>query len=372
MALPQSIGTRLAYDRGASAFVRQVQLYGGGWVDTAPEWVRALNSENGVGAYIPIGPSISPLVWKNTGRYYYPRQAGDEYLQYCVLFPEPLTITGVFASVSFSHYNGAQFSAGSFCNLSIQMQVSENTFNGVDGDWSDLVDAHSLPTVYATGRPASRWVVGNAVDLLGTEIKTASLGWTGDYWVEGPTTDGMFDVWTPESELGVRAVGPYLHSRAVRISFRGITADAGDTHRGGFGLRLQLYGQVEDSRAGRKFLAMWHPHQDRRILPRFLDWGSVIVSSSGDKSFRIKNMSAAHTAYGVTIRLDDPLWQPTPFPEQQFLFSTDRIGWYPEIEFSAISPGAASPRIYVRRVTPINAALLGKTVRISCDVGTWI
>lgn len=373
MALPQSIGNRLSYDRGASAFIRRVREYGGGWAGTSPEWLAALNSENQVGAYVPFGPNVEPQLWLKTGSNYYPSQTGDEYLQYVVLFPEPLNIDGVFSTVSYASFDTSNFNTGARCILSATLQTSSDSFNGVDGSWSTEVPIHAVPPAYSTSHevvPAG-WISGKSVSTGGVEIVTSGNdGVISAGLVEGVAATDMFSLWSDESPNGVRQVGPYEGITSIRIVFRGLSAGTRSGVGGGFGLRLHLYGQVSDARSGRKFLAIWDPRHDLRISPRHLEWGTVPVSTSGDNSFRIKNMSAEHTSYDVRVLAENPMWPESPFPAQQFVFSIDRKQWRNSVMISALSPGSVSPEIWIRRVSPANA--LSGPVPVRTYVGRWV
>ncbi len=371
MALPQSIGNRLSYEQGSSAFIQRVREFGGGWVGTSPEWLAALNSENEVGAYVIFGPNVEPKIWAKTSSNYDPRQAGEEYLQYIVLFSEPLDINGVFATVSYFSRDSASFRTNAVCSLLISMQVSVDSFSGVDGTWSDPVPAHGTPVVYSTASsgPAG-WVTGKAISTEGVEVVSAASVY--DLQVGGMGTASMHELWSEEDEepSGVRPVGPYAGVRALRIVFQGVQADTRAILTGGFGLRLHLYGEVSDTRSGRKFLAIWDPRHDLRISPRHLEWGTVPVSTSGDNSFRIKNMSAEHTSYDVRVLAENPMWPESPFPAQQFVFSIDRKQWRNSVMISALSPGSVSPEIWIRRVSPANA--LSGPVPVRTYVGMWV
>lgn len=371
MALPQSIGNRLSYEQGSSAFIQRVREFGGGWVGTSPEWLAALNSENEVGAYVIFGPNVEPKIWAKTSSNYYPSQAGEEYLQYIVLFSEPLDINGVFATVSYFSRDSASFRTNAACSLLISMQVSVDSFSGVDGTWSDPVPAHGTPVVYSTASSGpDGWVTGKAISTEGVEVVSAASVY--DLQVGGMGTASMHELWSEEDEepSGVRPVGPYAGVRALRIVFQGVRADTRAILTGGFGLRLHLYGEVSDTRSGRKFLALWHPDKDLHVLPRHLSWGEVRASESSDKSFRVKNMSAEYSAYDITIEAENPLWPGRPFPAHQFLFSTDALQWDQSVMISALSSSSVSPVIYVRRVSPFNG--LSTDLRIRTYVSRWV
>lgn len=367
--LPASLGSRIAYDRGASAFLRSSNTFGGSWVDVDDAWITALNSENEVGAYVSYTVS-SPKIWD------FLSDATDQ-IGYAILLPEPITLRAVFATIggSVSALPSNDFGGGEGKTAIVRMQVSEDSFNGIDGVWTALEDVTSMTTSVSGSASPPEWIAGKALDTFGVEIASkVAVGNNERQRVEGPSTMNMDTLAATGSPTGVHAVGPYTNVRAIRIMFTRIslTGAASEYRKGGYAARLHLYGEVEDSRASRQFLALWHHNLERRILPEYLDWGNVPPSSSADKKFRVRNFSPTRTAYGVTIDAKNHLWQTIPLTDQQILFSLDQLSWTPTVELGAISPNGVSQLVYVRRVTPFNATEGFKSFRVEVDVKEWI
>lgn len=120
---------------------------------------------------------------------------------------------------------------------------------------------------------------------------------------------------------------------------------------------------------GSNVIAFWEPLIDYPLGAGTFDWGDVGQGSSADKMVRIKNLGV-NTAASVTLTLDT-MTDTDPSVLGQYLFSTDGVTFTGGLTLPSINPGTISPPIFVRRVTPTDAALGLQSVRILATVGEW-
>lgn len=133
---------------------------------------------------------------------------------------------------------------------------------------------------------------------------------------------------------------------------------------------VHLYGEPSPAQNPNR-LILWHPTLDQRVGQAYFDWGNVPRSSSADVTFRVKNNSATLTASAVRVAMD-VLTDTTPSVPGQHSISKDGMTFGAQQTLVAdLAPGAISPILTLRRVTPTNAVLSVWAHRIFAEAGGW-
>lgn len=187
------------------------------------------------------------------------------------------------------------------------------------------------------------------------------------------TTDGVDGTWTLVAATFTGHPGPSVPSYRTLITTQTITnVMAIRFNRNGSGggsqvRNIHLYGSPV-SNTDR--LAMWHPSTNTALSGAALDWGDVIQTSTGDLTFRIKNLSATLTANNVVISME-ALTDSTPVPQPgQHTFSIG-AGYAGSQTITSIAPGAISAVVTMRRLTDEAASLSLWAQRVTAVATTW-
>lgn len=225
-----------------------------------------------------------------------------------VVFPIPMDCAAVFFATEVAD--------------SWTLQTSKDTTNGLDGAW----DSQSLINL-------------NAVREVKPSYRTLSMLWA-------------------------------LQGGSVSQGLRGIRITTSGTQASGGVRALHLYG-VPASTATQDRLEFWEPTNAVRVSSTHFDWGNVPRSSSADKSFRIKNKSAALTANQVAVYAE-ALTTGAPSVVGMHLISSDGgVNFGPSVTIASLGPGALSPVLILRRVIPANAQVSVWSARVAADVNVW-
>lgn len=372
MPYPTPLGHRLGYDRdGTIVLIRERDLIGGSWREMHPDAVKAMNSTVGGGAritksnYSIRGPNTDPtLIWEC--------QAGEPSLrrnQWGMLFPQPMHLTGIYHLLLHAH--NSQFASYSQFTMPAKVEVSTDTTNLVDGTWVTLSTAlNSYPGLSVASNSLDRFnwpfSLQPSVDSTTGEVLLPNAT---DYY-NNASTGSVSPVEHYRNLLGDAAAGQQAISAR---NVRGLKISPVQTtyyYMVEYKLHAHIYGTPEDSANG-QFLSLWQADQNLPMEYGHLSWGDHSLSSSADKTFRIKNSSTVFSANDVQISVEDELWYATPNPSEQFLFSLDGVSWTEQLTISEISPGTVSPIIRMRRVTPVNALLGTWSPRVVFEVGEW-
>jgi hypothetical protein len=118
-------------------------------------------------------------------------------------------------------------------------------------------------------------------------------------------------------------------------------------------------------------LELWHPTLDEKLPPAFFDWGDVPRSSSADRSFRVKNLSAVQTARSTRVAMEILTDSPAPSVVAQHTLSFGGGSFVPQVNIGDLAPGAISPAVTLRRVTPSNAVLSLWSFRVFAESTDW-
>jgi hypothetical protein len=132
---------------------------------------------------------------------------------------------------------------------------------------------------------------------------------------------------------------------------------------------LHLYGEPAPGENPNR-LALWHPTLDQRVTPAYFDWGNVPRSSSADRTFRVKNLSATLTANTPRVAMES-LSDTTPSVVGQHTLSLDGATFLAQVNPGTLAPGAISGVITLRRVTPSNAQLSLWSMRVFAEATSW-
>lgn len=196
--------------------------------------------------------------------------------------------------------------------------------------------------------------------------------------VSADSTNGLDGAWVGVNSVantGGQAVPVYRQAitSATSTAIRAIKISAGKDNSAGVPeLRvtaLHLYGEPSPGENPNR-LALWHPTLDQRVDPAYFDWGNVPRSSSADRLFRVKNLSAVQTA-GQTRVAMDVLTDGTPSIPGQHSLSYGGGSFLAQVNVGDLSPGAISGPVTLRRITPSNAQLSVWAFRVFAESNNW-
>jgi hypothetical protein len=263
----------------------------------------------------------------------------DQY--FALLFPVPMRLYAIFCPV-----HAANSGAGS-SGLDVDLYTAPDTTNGDDGTWSFL---QKIPKQ-----------IGSTTGGSATTVNMLMGGGIGG----GSTYIVVNDVYRrPEAEGGYTPL-----SGTFTRHVRGIKLVAPGTYYGNY-WKLHIYGEP-DTDSTDNILIFYEPDEESTAKGDLLDWGDVPQGSTADKTFRLKNNSAAQTAYDIVINAQMGLTTTDPIPSDSLLFSMDGNTWTKSVTLAALSPGAMSGQIQVRRTTPLNAQPSNWAPRVVATVGSW-
>lgn len=109
-------------------------------------------------------------------------------------------------------------------------------------------------------------------------------------------------------------------------------------------------------------LALWSPTLAAAMS--VVDFGTVMAGSSGDLSFRVKNLSSTYTAVAVVVSF-------TGTDGEQFYLSADQRRFTGTYALGNLPPSAVSRRLFVRRVTPSGADIGSYTCNLRLQAQSW-
>lgn len=361
-------GLRIPYDSdGTIGILHRSSIVGGDLRDIHPTALRAMNSTMGAGMFIGVDN------WDRNGDAYDyiarnvpdkdPNSAGF----IALLLPVPTRLRGIFASVAQDGYSSGntQDAIDTYRGDQVRVEVSKDTTNGLDGTWNLLLTTlrGKIPEAGRSLAQATDVLTGVAGSSLAADARPIK-----DYYrnISSEVGTGIQDLSgaLARNVRGIRFYPLWYGSLGPAVSLWGYPAPAL--------WFLHLYGEPDIEAAGENYLQAWRTDSDMRLGGATLSWGDVALGSSADKSFRIKNQSATHTANSVVLSVEDLLFYPTPSLAAQFLLSLDSGDtWGPTATLSAIGPGTVSSEIQIRRVTPTNSPLTSWSPKIRFDVGSW-
>jgi hypothetical protein len=203
----------------------------------------------------------------------------------------------------------------SFAMGSVTVSVSANTTNGIDGTWSTI----------STAAP----VTGGVKATYRTSIVSSTA-------------------------LAIKAV-----------KFRGSSGSSSMWDA----VAVHLYGEPVPG-ANPNRLELWHPTLDEKLPPAYFDWGDVPRSSSSDRAFRVKNLSAAMTAGAVRVAMES-LTDTVPSVPAQHTISYGGGSFLAQVNIGDLAPGAISGPLTLRRITPSNAVLSLWSFRVFAESTAW-
>jgi hypothetical protein len=195
------------------------------------------------------------------------------------------------------------------------------------------------------------------------------------------TTNGVDGTWVTIIANWARSgvTSPNYRTAIQSISATGVKALRWEFSGGAYPLNfkaLHVYGNYTAGQAS--FLKLWRPSSaafgepigDFEAGGAFFDFGDVPRSSSTDRKFRVKNTAAALTANNVNVSIG-ALTDTAPSVPGQYLFSTDGVNFFANINIGNLAPGALSANLWVRRTTPANAVFGLWTALIVAAAGSW-
>lgn len=196
------------------------------------------------------------------------------------------------------------------------------------------------------------------------------------------TTNGLDGTWSSQFLTGLntqRDVKPnyrlasalyLLQPNSTSSDLRGIRFSGVTNNFAGLLRAFHIYG-TPSSAATTDRLALWHPTNDVKVPPTWFDWGNVPRSSSADRLFRIKNLSADLYAQDIDVYID-ALTPGTPSVVSMHTLSEDNgVSFFTGLNLASLAPGEISPVLILRRVVPADALVSVWSARIAADVNLW-
>lgn len=340
MPYPTPPGTRVAYDLdGSQALIRSGADRD--WLDVHSNALRAMNSERGGGMFPPIGPE-------------FPGDGGPRTI--VLIFPQPMRIRGIFAQYNFSQAVGPTFLSHGSLRHRPEVALSPDSTNGEDGTFTSVIFPAVEPTAVAQ-------TIYSAVNALTGEPYGGGTAANDGYRRIAAGADDVLGI-VPVAGAATRNV------RAIRLTLT-LPPSAGGVDSVGPAMKLHVYGEPDTTAIGSR-LDFWQADIDQRFSPEDSDWGDVPLTTTKDRSFRVRNRSTDETAVNVRVALEAAASSTTPAPSGFFLLSLDGVIWQGAILLASLSPGMLSPEIFIRMVVPSDAQLSNWSPRIIAEVEEWV
>jgi len=187
------------------------------------------------------------------------------------------------------------------------------------------------------------WLNGTTGSIP-TEVSVDSTNGVDGTWTAGPTVPVIQDTGNPLGAGWRTSI-----SSSTTFAIKAIRFTVGNLRN------IHLYGEISPTVTENR-IEFWHPTIDQKISPSDFDWGDCPRYSTGQVSFRLKNMSPTLTAFGVLVSML-ALTDTTPSVPAQHFLSDDGVHWAATVDAGAIASSGMSPILYLRRVTPSNAVL---------------
>lgn len=189
------------------------------------------------------------------------------------------------------------------------------------------------------------------------------------------STNGLDGTWTTHANWQWSINDKQLlRESIVLLSAVGIKAvkfnlSVGTTARTDLLMCHHMYGSISSGESPDR-LRIWHPTLDQEVGGAYFDWGNVPRGSSADRTFRVKNNSAALTANNIVLSMETPS-DTSPSVGGQHTFSPDGSTFTATLNIGSLAPGAISSAVTLRRVTPSDATLSLWWTRIVAAATTW-
>lgn len=352
MPYPMPPGLRIPYDSdGTVGILRSKPSTLVNMVDIHPNALRAMNSTVGGGMFVGTDH------WERSDLTTSSSSEGTGAF-FALLFPLPTRLRGIFLSAA--RATNPQTPNATYASDTQRVETSQNSTNGVDGDWNfvgNLVRGATL----VTGKTGISVVHATSGAELIPEVDTRNVK---DYYRKLKA----------ESGVGIEDLSGAAMRNVVAIRVWPHAQDSGLAQQnyahGNF--HLHLYGEPDSEASDKEYLQGWRSTSDMRLGAATLSWGDLPLGSSSDKTFRIKNHSDTKTAVNVVVSVEDPMFYPTPSPASQILFSLDGgISWSASVTLAGIGPNTVSGNILMRRVTPTDAPLSSWSPKVRFDAESW-
>lgn len=291
---PDVPGRRMAYDRDGTSVV-DLYINGGTTSAVSAANIGAINDEDS-SSYVAFDNAI----------------LGGHTVGLGFLFPEQRDLVAYHADTN-------SFISGSTPGAPLQLQWSNNTTNGIDGTWTNIL---------------TNWADdASSVVSMRDNVRTASAS--------GAT--------------------------AVRFLFR-MASGSGRTFEP---RTFHLYGSPSSGAAPDRLL-FYDPVSAAEVGGAYFDWGDIARGSSVSRDFRIHNPSSTLTANSVVVSIE-ALTDTSPSNTGQHEFSTNGGStWATTASVGNLAPGSTSSTITVRRVTNTSAVLGLWWARLVASASSWL
>lgn len=209
-------------------------------------------------------------------------------------------------------------------------------------------------------------------DIAGFCLIHSSGGWGSWVRVEtsANTTNGTDGAWTDRGAMGASGHFRTITTLAVAgvkgIRFRWDSQSTDNNGR--WASHLHVYGSIPLATSPDR-LTLWHPTLDQQLPGAALDFGDVTRSSTADKTFRVKNLSATLTANSIGLSMTAPNDSTPPYATQYTISSGGAFGATATI--ASLAAGEISAVCTLRLTTLAAAALTTWRQRLVAVATTW-
>jgi hypothetical protein len=219
-------------------------------------------------------------------------------------------------------------------------------------------------------------------DLLGVYLRSNNdyaNSTTQPTWATSvDSTNGIDGTWvaltgTSTADDNAGQVNPNYRTMITAVSALGIVAvryiyAVNNANNRAWQIAWHMYGNISSGENPNR-LSLWHPTSDVAIGAAYFDWGNVGRSSTADRTFRVKNLSATLSANTITCSTD-VLADTSPTVAGQHTLSNGGA-FAATASAGTLAAGAISGVMTLRRTIVSNAVSGLWTFRVNASAASW-
>lgn len=245
------------------------------------------------------------------------------------------------------------------------------------GELQQINNETADANVVIGGFPTNSFVLlfPQARDISGIFAQAAYFfgGFSSAQWSADTTTglDGSWTSFTLTPQNG-GSLSPNYRTAITPLSLSGVKAVKLNftSQDGGYAALSTFHVYGVPTSTAYDHLELWDSSGTARVSGSYFDWTDVPRSSTGDITFRVKNMSSSLTANSITVAMS-ALSDPSPTFVSQHVLSSDGVTFGSTASVASLAPGALSAPVTLRRTLLSNAALGLVAVRVTATAASW-
>jgi hypothetical protein len=172
------------------------------------------------------------------------------------------------------HRDGTQiFNLATFANLS---QANLNTLNSESG--AAIVTSSQVMVIFPEARDLDAIWINGTSGTVPTEVSVDTTNGLDGVWTTGPTVTVVGDAGNPLGAGWRTSI-----ASATTFGIKAIRFAVGNLRN------IHIYGEISPT-VTEKRIEFWHPTVDQKINVSTFDWGDCPRQSTGQVSFRLRNM----------------------------------------------------------------------------------